>query len=170
MIFVKASDTLYMTLNITAKEAKREKYEMLLKQIDSLIVKEIPDSGNISNILGLLKAELNLFWIGLYIKMGDKLGLGSFQGLPACTVISWGKGVCGTSAAEGKTKIVDDVTLFPGYIACHTETASEIVIPGFRNGKVEFVLDVDSASKAAFDETDQYYLEKITATLSQFVN
>jgi L-methionine (R)-S-oxide reductase len=158
-----------MSLNNTTDE-KKERYEMLLRQIDSLIVHEIPDTGNICNILALIKAELDLFWIGLYIRKNDTLGLGPFQGLPACTVIQWGKGVCGTSAAEGKTKIVDDVTLFPGYIACHTETASEIVMPGFKNGKVAFVLDVDSASKASFDETDQYYLEKITSTLSQFVN
>ncbi len=150
--------------------SKREKYELLVKQVNSLIVEGIPDSGNIGNILGFLKSELNLFWIGLYIRKGDTLGLGTFQGLPACTVIQWGRGVCGTAASQAKTQIVDDVTLFPGYIACHTETASEIVIPGFKNGNVEFVLDADSAQKYAFDETDQFYLEQITAILSRFVN
>ena len=149
--------------------AKAEKYQLLLKQISSLIVDEIPDEGNLCNILALMKSELNLFWVGIYIKKGDKLGLGPFQGLPACTVIQWGKGVCGTAAASGETIIVDDVTAFPGYIACHAETASEIVIPGFKNGTVEFVLDVDSEKKAWFDETDQHYLEKISTALAGFV-
>jgi len=145
-------------------------YELLLKQINSLIVDEIPDEGNICNILGQMKKELDLFWAGLYIKKGDKLGLGAFQGLPACTVIKWGKGVCGTAASTAKTMIVEDVMDFPGYIACHEETTSEIVIPGFQNGEVTFVLDVDSEKKAAFDTTDQHYLEQITAIISRFVN
>jgi L-methionine (R)-S-oxide reductase len=151
-------------------DSKKEKYEMLIKQVNSLIVNEIPDSGNIGNILALLKSELSLFWIGLYIRKGDMLGLGTFQGLPACTLIHWGKGVCGTAASLGVTQIVADVSLFPGYIACHAETASEIVIPGFKNGVVEFVLDVDSERKSAFDGTDKHYLEQIAAILSRFVN
>ena len=148
---------------------KKERYLLLIKQIESIIVDEIPDSGNICNILGLMKTELDLFWVGLYIKKGQTLGLGAFQGLPACTVIQWGKGVCGTAASSGESVIVEDVTEFPGYIACHTETASEIVIPGFINGKVEFVLDVDSASKSAFDVIDKIYLEQIAEILSRFV-
>ncbi len=148
---------------------KKEKYALLIKQIESIIVNEIPDSGNICNILGLMKAELDLFWVGLYIRNGSTLGLGAFQGLPACTVIQWGRGVCGAAASSGETVIVDDVSEFPGYIACHAETASEIVIPGFINGKVSFVLDVDSASKAAFDSIDKTYLEQISQILSRFV-
>jgi L-methionine (R)-S-oxide reductase len=149
--------------------SKTEKYELLLKQINALIVPEIPDEGNIGNILGQMKTELDLFWVGLYIRKGDKLGLGTFQGLPACTVIQWGRGVCGTAASTGKTTIVEDVSKFPGYISCHNETASEIVIPGFKNGDVTFVLDVDSEKVGAFDETDQHYLEQITDIISEFV-
>jgi len=148
---------------------KNEKYALLIKQIESIIVDEIPDSGNICNILGLMKSELDLFWVGLYIRNGSMLGLGAFQGLPACTVIQWGRGVCGTAASSGETVIVDDVSQFPGYIACHAETASEIVVPGFMNGQVAFVLDVDSGSKSAFDEVDKTYLEQISQILSRFV-
>ena len=147
---------------------KHEKYELLLKQMESLIVDGIPAEGNICNLLSLLKSEMNLFWVGLYMRTGeDTLGLGSFQGLPACTVIKFGKGVCGTTAAKQETQIVDDVTLFPGYIACHAEAASEIVIPGFRDGKIHFVLDLDSAEKAAFDEVDKEYLEKVARMIEE---
>ncbi len=155
--------------NIETPTDKEEQYLLLIKQIESIIVDEIPDSGNIGNILGLMKSELNLFWVGLYIRNGQKLGLGAFQGLPACTIIQWGKGVCGTAASSGETVIVDDVSQFPGYIACHAETASEIVIPGFINGQVSFVLDVDSASTFAFDNTDKMYLEQISQILSRFI-
>jgi len=155
--------------NIETPIDKKERYNLLIKQIESIIVDEIPDSGNIGNILGLMKSELDLFWVGLYIRNGSTLGLGVFQGLPACTVIQWGRGVCGAAAATGETVIVDDVSEFPGYIACHAETASEIVVPGFKNGQVVFVLDVDSASTSAFDNTDKTYLEQISQILSRFV-
>ena len=155
--------------NIETPTNKKERYLLLIKQIESIIVNEIPDSGNIGNILGLMKSELDLFWVGLYIRNGKTLGLGTFQGLPACTIIQWGRGVCGTAASSGETVIVDDVSEFPGYIACHTETASEIVVPGFKDGQVAFVLDVDSSSKSAFDDTDKTYLEQISQILSRFV-
>ena len=155
--------------NIESTTDKKERYALLIRQIESIIVDEIPESGNICNILGLMKSELDLFWVGLYIRNRQKLGLGAFQGLPACTVIQWGKGVCGTAASTGKTLIVDDVSEFPGYIACHAETASEIVIPGFINNEVAFVLDVDSAKKSSFDSIDKTYLEQIAHIISRFV-
>lgn len=156
-------------MNPLTKTEKEELYPLLIKQIEGIIVNEIPDAGNLCNILGLMKTELNLFWAGIYVKQGATLGLGPFQGLPACTVIQWGKGVCGTAASTGLTQIVDDVSEFPGYIACHAETASEIVVPGFKNGQVTFVLDVDSTSKSAFDHTDKRYLEQISQILSRFI-
>lgn len=149
---------------------KTEKYELLLKQLRELIVPGIPATGNICNLLGQLKLELDLFWIGLYMRQDTKLGLGAFQGLPACTMIEWGRGVCGTSAKLGETVIVDDVTQFPGYIACHTEAMSEIVVPGFKDNEVNFVLDVDSVQKAAFDAVDKKYLEQIVKIFEELVD
>jgi len=123
------------------------------------VVENIPASGNICNLFALMKTEMGYFWCGLYIRQtGNTLGLGPFQGLPACTVIQWGKGVCGTAASTGEVQIVDDVSLFPGYIACHAETQSEIVIPGFINNEVAFVLDVDSIEKGYFNDMDKKYL------------
>lgn len=150
------------------KENKAERYLLLLRQAENLIVAGIPDSGNLCNLLSLLKSEMKFFWVGLYMREGEKekLGLGCFQGLPACTEINFGRGVCGIAASTGMTQIVADVSKFPGYIACHSETASEIVIPGFIDGKVAFVLDVDSTEKAHFDETDKVYLEKYCTLLS----
>jgi len=53
------------------------------------------------------------------------------------------------------------VEAFPGHIACSSLSRSEIVVPIIRNGKVTGVLDADSESPDHFDETDQYYLEKL---------
>jgi GAF domain-containing protein len=149
---------------------KHTKYQLLIKQLHELIVPGLPAAGNICNLLGQMKQELDLFWVGLYMRQGNRLGLGAFQGLPACTLISLGRGVCGTSAEQAKTIIVDNVEDFPGYIACHSEARSEIVVPGFKNGQVNFVLDVDSVKLAAFDEVDQEYLEQIVKIFEELVD
>jgi GAF domain-containing protein len=150
---------------------KAEHYELILSQMQALIVDGIPAEGNIGNLLGQLRMEKNLFWVGIYKKIGEgELALSHFQGMPACTNIAWGKGVCGTAAQKAETVIVDDVIEFPGYIACHSEAQSEIVIPGFdREGKVSFVLDVDSVELACFDETDKIYLQKVVRMLEELI-
>ncbi|MDQ3072833.1 MAG: GAF domain-containing protein [Bacteroidota bacterium] len=143
-------------------------HTILLKQVESIVVDNIPASGNVCNILALLKSELNLFWCGLYMRTSeDQLGLGPFQGLPACTVITLGKGVCGTAAKSGETIIVEDVNQFPGYIACHSETRSEIVVPGFKDGKVAFVLDVDSVEVNFFKDDHKKLFESVVRGLER---
>jgi GAF domain-containing protein len=149
---------------------KKAKYEAVIKSLRALRTEGIPASGNLCNLLGQLRADMGFFWCGLYQKMPDgSLGLGGFQGLPACTKIKWGKGVCGTAASTGEIQIVPDVLQFPGYIACHTETSSEIVIPYQINGETQFVLDVDSVETNYFDETDSTYLQEVAALLAPYV-
>ena len=58
--------------------------------------------------------------------------------------------------------LVKDVHAFPGHIACDARSASEIVVPWRdASGAVVAVLDVDSDQKAAFDEIDQEWLERL---------
>jgi GAF domain-containing protein len=148
---------------------KNELYNDFLQQAEALIVPELPVSGNICNLLALFKKYFGHFWVGLYLRQGDRLALGPFIGEPACTLIEWGKGVCGTAASRGETVIVEDVRAFPGYIACHPEPQSEIVVPGRIKGEVQYVLDVDSIHKSAFDETDQQYLEQFNVLISGII-
>ena len=58
-----------------------------------------------------------------------------------------------------------DVDLFPGHIACSSESRSEIVVPVWRDGRVTAVLDIDSRDLAAFDDTDRLYLETLISTV-----
>ena len=58
-----------------------------------------------------------------------ELVLGPFQGPEACFRIGFGKGVCGTAWAQGRTLVVPDVEQFPGHIACSSLSRSEIVVP-----------------------------------------
>jgi GAF domain-containing protein len=76
--------------------------------------------------------------------------------------IAFGRGVCGTAAAEGRTVIVRDVEAFEGHIACDSRSRSEIVAPVFdAAGALIAVLDIDSARLGAFDEEDARALEGI---------
>ena len=51
--------------------------------------------------------------------------------------------------------VVDDVSLDERYLACSTETKSEIVVPIFVRGKVVGELDIDSHFPAAFGDQDR---------------
>ena len=62
---------------------------------------------------------------------GSELVLGPFQGPVACQRIAFGRGVCGTAWKEARTIVVPDVDLFPGHIACSSESRSEVVVPLF---------------------------------------
>ncbi|MFZ9815385.1 MAG: GAF domain-containing protein, partial [Candidatus Kapaibacteriota bacterium] len=84
---------------------------------------------------------------------------------PACVRIEIGKGVCGTSAQNRDSVIVEDVNNFPGHIACDVDSRSEIVIPLLKDGKLLGVLDIDSPTLARFDQEDKMGLEKLVSIL-----
>ncbi|WFE84228.1 MULTISPECIES: GAF domain-containing protein [Parabacteroides] len=140
---------------------KEQQYQTLFPQIESLLAGENDTIANMANVAAALKQTFNFFWVGFYIVKDDMLVLAPFQGPIACTRIRYGKGVCGTAWKETATQIVPDVDLFPGHIACNSDSKSEIVVPVIRDGKVVAVLDIDSDELNSFDETDAVYLEKI---------
>jgi L-methionine (R)-S-oxide reductase len=104
-------------------------------------------------------------WVGFYrVTAPELLKIGPYQGGHGCLVIPFARGVCGAAAREGRTQVVPDVDAFPGHIACASSTRSEIVVPvRDRSGALLAVLDVDSDTRAAFDETDAAALERLMA-------
>ncbi len=148
-------------LIISTAADKRERYETLIPQIESLVSGEPDQIANLSNIVAALKQTMNFFWVGFYIVKDNQLVLGPFQGPIACTRINFGKGVCGASWKEKKTILVPNVDEFPGHIACSSASKSEIVLPAFKNNEVALVLDVDSDVLNDFDDTDRLALEKV---------
>jgi GAF domain-containing protein len=109
------------------------------------------------------------FWTGFYRRVGAaRLRVGPYQGTMGCLEIEFGRGVCGTCAARRETIVVPDVHAFPGHIACDSASASEIVVPVMdARGELIAVLDVDSTILAAFDDTDQRWLEQIVTLLAE---
>ncbi|MBL6449837.1 GAF domain-containing protein [Fulvivirga sp. 29W222] len=148
-------------LIVNASADKKEKYEMLLPQIEGLISVESDLIANLSNIAAALRFGMSFFWVGFYIVKDDELVLGPFQGPIACTRIRKGKGVCGVSWEKAETLLVPNVDEFPGHIACSSDSKSEIVLPALKDGEVVLILDVDSDELDNFDETDKIYLERL---------
>lgn len=157
-------------LVISTSTSKKERYDVLLPQIESLVHGEEDLVANLSNIVAALRQSMGFFWVGFYLVKGKQLVLGPFQGPIACTRIDFGKGVCGASWKEKRTLIVPDVDQFPGHIACSSDAKSEIVIPVMHNGEVIMVLDVDSDRLDDFDSEDENGLEGIVRIVERLVS
>lgn len=116
---------------------------------------------DLANAAALLSARFaNVNWLGFYLAENQTLWLGPFQGLPACTMIPFGKGVCGMAAAQKKTFRVADVNQFEGHIICDSRSRSEVAVPLIVDHKVIGILDVDSASLNRFSAEDQIFFEQ----------
>ena len=144
-------------------------YSLLNERLSALIVGVPHPIANLANAAALLWESLEgINWAGFYLREGGILVLGPFQGKPACIEIPWGRGVCGTAAAENKTQLVPDVHLFPGHIACDSASNSEIVLPLRRpDGSVFGVLDIDSPLLNRFTREDQEGLEAFAGILEK---
>ena len=142
-------------------------YGLLLKQIKSIIDKNIPLVSNLANVAALLFTMDNINWAGFYLLDKEKLALGPFQGEVACTIIPLGKGVCGTSAIKRETIIVDDVNTFKGHIACSTKSKSEIVVPILKGDQLIGVIDIDAPIYSRFTSVEKDFLESVANLLAE---
>ncbi len=131
-------------------------YALLAEQLSGLLEGERDVTANLANASALLNETLeDLNWVGFYLRRGEELVLGPFQGRVACIRIPLGRGVCGTAAALDEIQLVPDVHQFPGHIACDGASNSEIVLPLHSGGKVVAVLDIDSPSLNRFQPSDR---------------
>ena len=139
-------------------------------QIAGVLDGEPNRTARLATIACLLSQAFDdFFWTGFYLVDPDKdeeLVVGPYQGTLGCLRIPFGRGVCGTAAAQRKTQIVEDVHAFPGHIACDAASQSEIVVPVFDRGVLLGVLDVDSTQIGSFDQNDAEALERIVATIA----
>ena len=143
-------------------------YALLTAQLSALAADEPHWLPVLSNAAALLWESLeNINWAGFYLTQGESLLLGPFQGKVACIRIPYGRGVCGTAAAEDKTQLVPDVHAFPGHIACDSASRSEIVVPLHCGSAVIGVLDIDSPTEGRFTEQDRQGLETFARTLEE---
>ncbi len=141
-------------------------YEALAADLEELWGGERDFFVRAANMAALLFWHLpEVNWVGFYLRDGEELVLGPFQGKPACQRIPIGRGVCGRAAREQRTILVPDVRSFPDYIACSPETLSELVIPLCADGCLYGVLDLDSPCLGRFTAEDAAALERLTHRL-----
>ena len=143
---------------------RTEAYAELHGQIEAVLAGIHDEVAAMATMSALIHHGFGHLWTGFYrvAEPNRLLRVGPYQGTLGCMEIEFGRGVCGTSAAEKRTVIVEDVMAFDGHITCDPRSRSEIVVP-VSNGKGELiaVLDIDSDAVSAFDETDQAGLEKL---------
>lgn len=138
----------------------------IYSQIENIVDKSLPLVSNLANVSAILFTLDNLNWAGFYLAKDNVLYLGPFQGEVACTTIPFGKGVCGTSALKKETIIVDDVSKFPGHIACSSKSKSEIVVPIIKDNKVLGVIDIDAPILNRFGSQEKELLENVANLLA----
>src|SRR5438128_11281992 len=103
---------------------------------------------------GVHQFDPRFHWTGIYeLFPDDVLRLGPFIGAPTDHVfIAVGQGVCGSAVASRCNMNVPDVRQVSNYLACSSETRSELVVL-IRSGEtIHAQIDIDSHEVAAFDD------------------
>lgn len=147
---------------------KAERYAEVEAEILAVLDGEPDRIARMATVGSMLADAFDaFFWTGFYVvdpMRESELVVGPYQGTLGCLRIAFGRGVCGTAAATGRTQVVEDVNAFPGHIACDSRSASEIVVPVFdAGGALIAVLDVDATRIGAFDAVDAEALERLMA-------
>jgi GAF domain-containing protein len=151
------------TLLDVRHEPKAQAYALVANAIRDLLGDMDDPVAAMATMSAVLHHGFGFLWTGFYrVVSPDLLRVGPYQGTVGCMEIAFGKGVCGTAAAERRTVVVEDVNAFPGHITCDARSRSEIVVPVFGgDGSLIAVLDIDSEVPNAFDADDQAALEGI---------
>ena len=118
---------------------------------------------------GVHALDSRFHWTGIYELFPDNvLRLGPFIGAPTEHVfIGVGQGVCGTAVAEKRNMNVPDVSRAPNYLACSSDTRSELVILIVSGDHIWAQIDIDSHELAAFDHQAELKVQKIADWLAR---
>ncbi len=150
----------------TRSKNRETNYQRLLEVLPHYLNSDDSLITNLANVSALINFYVDkINWVGFYLYNGKLLTLGPFQGLPACTQIALGRGVCGSAAKTRKTQVVADVTVLKNHITCDGASLSEIVVPIIKDDQLIGVLDIDSPIKNRFDERDQKTFEAVVAAI-----
>ena len=116
----------------------------------------------------LHQSNSRFHWTGIYELCPDNvLRLGPFLGAPTDHVfIAVGRGVCGTAVAENRNINVPDVAQAPNYLACSSETRSELVVLIRKKDRIFAQIDIDSHELNAFDRDAVTQVEKVAEYLA----
>ena len=98
-------------------EPRDRAYALLHSQMLGVLAGMDDDVTGMATLASLLHHSFGHLWTGFYRVVGPQLlRVGPYQGTVGCIEIAFGRGACGTAAAERRTVIVPDV--------CWTSTRS----------------------------------------------
>jgi len=143
---------------------KSDVYADTRRRIDALLDDQTDWIAAMATVACELHQSFDYYdWTGFYRHVGDRqLLVGPYQGPHGCLQIAFDRGVCGAAARTRETQLWPDVSNAPDHIACQSSTQSEVVVPvRTPDDDLLAVLDVDSDTLGAFDETDREHLEAL---------
>jgi len=117
---------------------------------------------------GIHEFDPRFHWTGIYeLFPDDILRLGPFIGAPTDHVfIGVGRGVCGTAVAEKRNLNIPDVTKIDNYLACSSETRSELVVLIRSGDVIHAQFDIDSHEVGAFDDDAMVAVQRVADWLA----
>jgi GAF domain-containing protein len=149
---------------------KADAYTDARRRIDALLDGETDWIAAMATVACELHHSFEHYdWTGFYRAVADDhLIVGPYQGPHGCLHIDFERGVCGAAARTRETQLWPDVSDAPDHIACQSSTQSEIVVPIVTpDDRLLGVLDVDSDTLGAFDDTDREHLEPLCRLLGE---
>jgi GAF domain-containing protein len=111
-------------------------------------------------------------YTGVYMYMvhGDQLELEAYDGRPTdLTTIAVGDGMCGKALAEKRDLNVPDVASADAYLACSTETKSELVVLIRRHEDIIGEIDIDSDEPDGFDDVEEAAVRQVADALASLL-
>ena len=157
-----------MPESAVAPSEKADAYTEVRRRIDALLDAQTDWVAAMATVACELHHSFDYYdWTGFYRAVAeDRLLVGPYQGPHGCLHIDFDRGVCGAAARSRETQLVPDVEDFPDHIACQSSTRSEVVVPVLTpDDQLLAVLDVDSDTLGAFDDTDREHLEALCRAL-----
>jgi L-methionine (R)-S-oxide reductase len=119
-------------------------------------------------VAGLHELDPRYHWTGIYELFPDEvLRLGPYVGASTEHVfIAVGQGVCGTAVAERRNINVPDVRQVQNYLACSSNTRSELVVLIRTGDMIWGQIDIDSHDLAAFDAQSEANVQRLADWLA----
>jgi len=135
--------------------------------------KPVQHTETLQEITRILHDDRHYFWVGIYLVIGKQAVRVAFSGPEAeqepCASIALGRGNVGSTAQDGKRRVVPDVSADTAYIRCFHETRSEIATPIKIAGRVIGVLDAESDRLNEFGSEDRVLLGNVAGKLARFL-
>ena len=144
--------------------------DTLLQRLDALVAGGAGFDAVLQAVVeGVHRLSPRFDWTGIYELYPDNvLRLGPFVGSPTDHVfIGVGTGVCGTAVAERRNQNIPDVRKITNYLACSTETRSELVVLIRSGDRIHAQIDIDSHQVAAFDDDAVANVQRVADWLAE---